>query len=52
MRNVDWDDLRFFQTVSECNPICLAMKFLNVNRPTLLSHFRDMDGVVLSRRGA
>jgi DNA-binding transcriptional LysR family regulator len=43
MRDVDWDDLRFFLAVSERGSISGAAKFLNVNHSTVLRRLASLE---------
>ena len=43
MRDVDWDDLRFFLAISERGSISAAAKLLNVNHSTVLRRLASLE---------
>ena len=43
MRDLDWDDLRFFLAVSERGSISGAARFLNVNHSTVLRRLASLE---------
>jgi DNA-binding transcriptional LysR family regulator len=49
MRDVDWDDLRFFLAVSERGSISAAAKLLNVNHSTVLRRLASLEKRLGSR---
>jgi DNA-binding transcriptional LysR family regulator len=49
MRGIDWDDLRFFLTVSERGSISGAAKLLNVNHSTVLRRLASLEKRLGSR---